>query len=126
MRLDRIATVAALLIASSWVGAGHAQVAESPLSQPDAPVAVRKPPAKAAKPANKAHVRKSATASSLPPRAAPTVPSAEGTPPAIADDPLSFGFKWQGTNDTAEKTRVQNYNGTATGTGAAVGLKLHF
>ena len=41
-------------------------------------------------------------------------------------DPIEFGGKWSGNNDTAEKTRVQNYNGDAFGTGGEVGLKLHF
>ena len=35
-------------------------------------------------------------------------------------------MKWNGSNDTARDTRVQNYDGTAEGTGAEVGLKLHF
>ena len=42
------------------------------------------------------------------------------------DNPLSLGMKWNGSNDNASQTRVQNYGGEASGTGAAVGLKLHF
>ncbi len=41
-------------------------------------------------------------------------------------DPLSLGMKWNGSNDNARDTRVQNYDGNAAGTGAEVGLKLHF
>ena len=41
-------------------------------------------------------------------------------------DPIELGGKWNGANDDASKTRVQNYNGDATGTGGEVGLKLHF
>lgn len=41
-------------------------------------------------------------------------------------DPLSLGMKWNGSNDDARATRVQNYDGNAVGTGAEVGLKLHF
>ena len=42
------------------------------------------------------------------------------------NEPLEIGGKWSGSNDTAEKTRVENYNGAAAGTGGEVGLKLHF
>ena len=45
---------------------------------------------------------------------------------ATEDNPLSLGMKWNGSNDNASQTRVQNYGGDAAGTGAAVGLKLHF
>ena len=38
------------------------------------------------------------------------------------EDPLSLGMKWNGSNDNASQTRVQNYGGEAAGTGAAVGL----
>ena len=41
-------------------------------------------------------------------------------------DPIEFGGKWNASNDDAEKTRVQNYNGDAVGTGGEVGFKLHF
>ncbi len=41
-------------------------------------------------------------------------------------DQIEIGGKWSGNNDTAEKTRVQNYNGDAVGTGGEVGFKLHF
>ena len=43
-----------------------------------------------------------------------------------AADPLSFGMQWNGSNDSARATRVQNYDGDAAGTGASVGMKLHF
>ena len=42
------------------------------------------------------------------------------------NEPLEIGGKWSGSNDTAEKTRVDNYNANAAGTGGEVGLKLHF
>ena len=45
---------------------------------------------------------------------------------ARPSDPLSLGMKWNGSNDNAEQTRIQNYGGTATGTGASVGLNYHF
>ncbi len=41
-------------------------------------------------------------------------------------DPISFGLKWNGSNDSAGQTRIENLNGNATGTGAEVGMKLHF
>lgn len=46
-----------------------------------------------------------------------------GTAPA---DPLSFGMTWNGNSDNARETRVQNYNAAAPGSGAEVGMKLHF
>ncbi len=41
-------------------------------------------------------------------------------------DPVSFGMKWNGSNDTARETRIQNFDGTNSGTGAELGMKLHF
>ena len=37
-----------------------------------------------------------------------------------------LAMKWRGNNDTQTQTRVQNLDGNAQGTGAEVGLKLHF
>lgn len=56
----------------------------------------------------------------------PAAGTAETRKAAASDNPLSLGMKWNGTNDTTTQTRVQNYGGEATGTGAEVGLKLHF
>ena len=42
------------------------------------------------------------------------------------NEPLEIGGKWSGSNDTAEKTRADNYNANAAGSGGEVGLKLHF
>ena len=42
------------------------------------------------------------------------------------NDPIELGGKWNGANDTAAKTRAENYNGDAVGTGGEVGFKLHF
>ena len=42
------------------------------------------------------------------------------------NEPLEVGGKWSGSNDTAEKTRVENYNAGAAGSGGEVGLKMHF
>ena len=52
-----------------------------------------------------------------------TITSAKVTVP---DDPMSFGMKWNGSNDSAGQTRIENLNGGAVGTGAEVGMKLHF
>ncbi len=59
------------------------------------------------------------------PARAPAMPTAAAGA-AAADDPLSFGMKWNGSNDNGVQTRTQNYNGNAAGTGAEVGMKLHF
>ena len=45
---------------------------------------------------------------------------------ARTPDPLSLGLKWNGSNDNAEQTRIQNHGGTAAGTVASVGLNYHF
>jgi hypothetical protein len=43
-----------------------------------------------------------------------------------SDDLITLGGKWNGANDTAEKTRVENYNADALGSGGEMGFKLHF
>ncbi len=53
-------------------------------------------------------------------------PTAASTSAARADDPISLGMKWNGNNDSAAETRSINRNGDAVGTGAEVGMKLHF
>ncbi len=71
-----------------------------------------------------------AQAADLEYRREPTSPTAKPAPrrPATepASDPLSLGMRWNGSNDNAEQTRIQNYGGSAAGTGAAVGLNYHF
>ena len=62
---------------------------------------------------------------------APSASSLPNEPKSVvshvpSNDPLEFGGKWNGSNDTAEKTRADNYNGNAAGTGGEVGLKMHF
>ena len=61
----------------------------------------------------------------------PERPSSRAPRPSLPSrprpaDPLSFGMKWNGSNDNAAQTRIENLNGNATGTGAEVGMKLHF
>ncbi len=53
-------------------------------------------------------------------------PAPRQPPAERASDPLSLGMKWNGSNDSPEQTRIQNYGGTAAGTGASVGLNYHF
>ena len=61
------------------------------------------------------------------PNAAPTAkPTTRKPMIEPATDPVSLGMKWNGSNDSAEQTRIQNYGGTAPGTGASVGLNYHF
>lgn len=45
---------------------------------------------------------------------------------ALTTNPLTLGMKWNGNNDSAGQTRIENLHGGAVGTGAEVGLKLHF
>ena len=140
MMRERMGAIAFLVLAAS---AASAQVNEGPLaypsaaaSSPDRPSKVKQPkPAKAARNAKgvKPHTRKAATAEA-PVADAAGAEHAREVPVSNADrraaptsgDPIDFGMKWNGANDSAEKTRVQNYGGNAEGTGAEVGLKLHF
>jgi len=127
--------VAGLIAALQANGLVHAQTLQGPLAvqtakAPNAPTAKQKH-AKVKAP----NRRKAATATPGADPAHQPVDGGRAEQPenakaehstAITPDPLSFGMKWSGSNDTAEKTRVQNYNAGADGTGAEVGLKLHF
>lgn len=103
---------------------------EGPLASPDASPTPKasKPPAKkkvAHKGAKTTHA-KAATADDEAGGARPDAQPILHAPGGAPADPLSFGMKWNGANDDARGTRVQNYNGDAQGTGAEVGMKLHF
>ncbi len=120
----------AFAIAAAPVTWRLASAQEGPLHEPSAvPAAAKTRPAKAAKTRARKTGSLPTKADALPqPSSAPTslpfsAARRNATTPA---NPISFGLKWNGANDTAERTRVQNYNGEAAGTGAAVGLKLHF
>ena len=100
---------------------------EGPLAAPGA--ALEKPVAKpkkhqAAKPAKTSKATQAGDFKQVPPRATPPVIPDQKTP--SVSDPVSLGMKWNGSNDGTTQTRTQNYNGGAQGTGAEVGLKLHF
>ena len=106
--------------------AAAAQGLSGPLAGPDSAS-----PAKAVK--HPSHRAKAAKPAALPasegwPTRAPTKPTAEAiaSKPSTAADPLSFGMKWNGSNENAAQTRIDNLNGNAAGTGAEVGMKLHF
>jgi hypothetical protein len=65
-----------------------------------------------------------------PPPAA-NAPRPAGKAKADADDATlithpDLAMKWNGNNESATQTRVQNYGGDAQGAGAAMGLKFHF
>lgn len=96
---------------------------DGPLAPPDAPAPAPAHHAKAK--AKRVH---HAAAKPAQPSADIPAPSARAARPAKAapDDPVSLGMKWNGSNDTAAQTRYENLNGNAPGTGAEVGLKLHF
>lgn len=60
------------------------------------------------------------------PHALPTPNDHTKIPATTGAAPVSFGMKWNGSNDSSTQTRVQNYNGTAEGAGAELGMKMHF
>lgn len=109
----------------------RAQGLSDPLDTPTAASTPTKPSKHAAahraKAANTAR-RTAVPASARLPLETPAVPVAQ-TSVAKSNtpvDPISFGMKWNGSNDSASQTRLENLNGNATGTGAEVGMKLHF
>ena len=112
---------------------------DGPLAGPDAPALIEsfkgRPPAHAKTSAAKNHAARTtrwsnAQAADLDGRREPAPSTAKPAPsrPAkgAAPDPFSLGMKWNGSNDNAEQTRIQNYGGSAPGTGASVGLNYHF
>jgi hypothetical protein len=117
------------------MGLGLPVQAQSPLEGPLAKPGAHLPPLslpKAKRPVHKAHkdAHRDERARNEP-GFDPNVPDHARVPddPAhrsAVGDPVSFGMKWNGSNDSASQTRVQNYDGNAPGTGAEVGLKLHF
>jgi hypothetical protein len=126
----RILGLAFCLIVVGLAGAASAQsLTDGPLSAPGAnePVPAKAHAPKGHKAAAKTTHHKEAKASRpLPDPPEPAVPVAAKRPSGEPTDPLSLGMKWNGSNDNAEKTRIQNYGGDAAGTGAAVGLNYHF
>ena len=139
----RVASIAACLICClALVGPSWGQsLTDVPLAAPGAPAsseAVKgRPPAHAKTSAAKIRAAKTraakttrgsnAQAADVDERREPTstpAPRHQTTKPA--SDPFSLGMKWNGSNDNAEQTRIQNYGGTAAGTGASVGLNYHF
>ena len=81
----------------------------------------------AAKTTNKTNAKAADLDDGIEPPTSPAAKPATRKPVAEqASDPLSLGMKWNGSNDSAEQTRIQNYGGTAAGTGASVGLNYHF
>ena len=98
---------------------------QGPLGAPSVAAKSAKP--KHRKPIKIAHHANPPTASpaygAVPPPPTEALPVAHSASPT---DPVDFGMKWNGSSDSARETRVQNYNGDAEGTGAQVGMKLHF
>ncbi len=120
-----------LLAAMVTASPAIAQEPSGPLDAPAPASAVAKPArhstahrAKAAATAKRTAVPASARL----PVATPAMPTADvaASKPVPPTDPVSFGMKWNGSNDNAAQTRIENLNGNATGTGAEVGMKLHF
>ena len=118
--------MAALSVAAAWVVPAAAQSSlDGPLAAPDAPAATTLKPHAKVKAKKPRHVAtKPAPDAEARPERVPTatdIPSRE-----VPADPLSLGMKWNGNNDSAAQTRSQNLDGGAVGTGAEVGMKLHF
>ncbi len=123
--------VAAALAMIAAISAATAQDLSGPLARSDAsPLAAATKPDKTVK-----HIGRRTKAATTSKRT--TVPIAENLPSALdhatdttkataPTDPVSFGMKWNGSNDSAGQTRIENLNGGATGTSAEVGMKLHF
>ena len=108
-----------------------AQDISGPLSNPDDGGLPAKPAKRAAAHRTKAAStakRTASPASARKPAEAPAIPTADkGTAKCGAPvDSISFGMKWNGSNESASQSRIDNLNGSATGTGAEVGMKLHF
>lgn len=113
-------------------GAAHAQGLAGPLAPSDSPptaAAVGAAPVKrSARRAKAAAPKRTAVPASARLPAEPRVPVPEPVAAGASGgtNPVSFGMKWNGSNDNAAQTRIENLNGQATGTGAEVGMKLHF
>ncbi|MCX8255249.1 exported protein of unknown function [Beijerinckiaceae bacterium RH AL1] len=131
----RAVVIWAALGAGMLVATASAQAQQSPLDGPLAAPgeAASAPAANPAKPKAKPHkahhakakpVREPAEAQDAAvPRQPGETPSARATAPA---DAVDLGMKWNGNNDTAAQTRFQNGPNNAFGSGAEVGMKLHF
>ena len=101
---------------------------DGPLVSPDAPAPAPAPHSTKAKPKKIRHAAAKPVAPSdgtTPPAHIPAADAAPASSGAPAD-PLDLGMKWNGNNDNAAQTRSQNLDGNAFGTGAEVGMKLHF
>lgn len=138
--MGRSSLLAAVMVALA-IGAAAAQVGTGPLAEPNEVSSGAKPAAttgaKVARKTGRGRARRHASKANSPAaqqplgdaagerRSAP-ISSADHRVGGDTNGPISFGMKWNGANDSAEKTRVQNYDGNAEGTGAEVGLKLHF
>ena len=111
----------AVILAATTIAAA---AASQELASPDAAARAGK---HAAAHRSKAASRRASAAARLP-ADVPSPSGAEVTSAKVAvpSDPLSFGMKWNGSNESAGQTRIDNLNGGAVGTGAAVGMKLHF
>lgn len=122
----------AVLVSLSVASTAEAQGLAGPLAATDATTTVVPHVAKPVKrPAR--HSKTAASKRTAAPAAArlptdPVVPISNpaGTSATSPTNPVSFGMKWNGSNDNASQTRIENLNGQATGTGAEVGMKLHF
>ncbi len=120
-----------VVAAMATASVAAAQDISGPLSNPDGGSLPAKPAKRAtahrAKPASTAK-RTAGRASARLPAEAPAVPTADmgAVKRSAPVDPISFGMKWNGSNESAGQSRIDNLNGSATGTGAEVGMKLHF
>ena len=99
---------------------------DGPLATPDAAPAThaKRKPRKAHHAAAKtAKMPAAAEADAAVPRPTSAEAPARAAPPV---DPVDLGMKWNGTSDGSAQTRFQNGLDGAFGSGAEVGMKLHF
>ena len=103
---------------------------DGPLAVPDAAPSTQAPATHARTKPRKTH-HAAAKGAKLPAAAAdaavPRPTSAEAPAHAAAPaDAFDLGMKWNGSNDGSAQTKFQSGPNTSPGTGAEVGMKLHF
>ena len=129
-RLIGVALAAGLAWASTAsVRPASAQSLDGPLSASDAAPPTDRAVHARPKP-HKAHhaAAKGAKAPATQSDAAVPRPTAAEAPSSktVPGDAFDLGMKWNGSNDGAAETKFQSGPNTSAGTGAEVGMKLHF
>ena len=130
-RVIGVAFAAGLAMAAMALPALAQSPLDGPLASPDAtpPVAHAAPPRAKSKPRKVRHA--AAKGARVPAAesdtAAPRPTSAEAPSSRTAPgDAVDLGMKWNGSNDGSAQTKFQSGPNTSPGSGAEVGMKLHF